>query len=184
MATGKSLWAVSCSLTTALLTWSPSCQPLCHTPPGALPADWAGTPCRCAGPRSTCRPPAQAQRGAAFPTPPGSPTPLPSHNTSTPSCHLARELTRRTNQGSTTQFFPLPKWHLCLSTCPDSPRGRKVLIHSSCLSAMGTSASKCTHFATPRTTHILAGSPSRAERARSYDVKSTGSEWSSSRNPE
>lgn len=80
MAMGKSFQAISCSLSTALLTWSPSCQPPCHTPPAALPADWACIPCRSAGPRSTCQPPARAQWAQVFT---GSPTLLP------PQTHLS-----------------------------------------------------------------------------------------------
>lgn len=106
---GKSFQVISCSLSTALLTWSLSCQPLCHTPPGALPVDWACIPCRSSGPRSTFQPPVQAQWGEIITSSPGLPTLLVSQNTSIPSCHLARELTRRNNHNNTTQFFLSPK---------------------------------------------------------------------------
>lgn len=111
--------------------------------------------------------------GSSFPHLPWVPQPP-----AIPSGQPARELT------ATIRVAPASSFLLCPSSCPDPPGEGRCSSISAAPGQWALQPPNAPTCATPRSIHILAGSSSRAERARSCDVKPTGSELSSSRNPE
>lgn len=167
----------SCSLTTAFLTWSPSWQPPCRTPPAALPADRAHIPCRPAGPRSTCQPPASTTGGMLT----GSPGPPHSWPHVT---HPASRVILPENQlEETTTAAPanssLPRRHLCPSIHPRRLSGECPSIPAASVERALT-ASKCTRSRCPED-HPCPGRTPRALRELRCAAKALPVQCSKSR---